>query len=96
MIELSPGKGVYIYESHITKAYSKQTATATARFLLSCFYNDEELIGKSLTGKNGKQCLGIQLPRHQADSPPANSPPRNDLATNVLATKRSLLATNHQ
>ena len=34
---------------------------------------------------------GIQLPRHQADSPP-----RNDLATNVLATKRSLLATNHQ
>lgn len=57
MIELSPGKGVYIYESHITKAYSKQTATATARFLLSCFYNDEELIGKSLTGKNGKQCL---------------------------------------
>ncbi|CAH3108045.1 unnamed protein product, partial [Pocillopora meandrina] len=48
---------VYIYESHITKAYSKQTATATARFLLSCFYNDEELIGKSLTGKNGKQCL---------------------------------------
>ena len=57
MIELSLGKGVYIYESHITKAYSKQTATATARFLLSCFYNDEELIGKSLTGKNGKQCL---------------------------------------
>lgn len=57
MIELSPGKGVYIYESHITKAYSKQTATATACFLLSCFYNDEELIGKSLTGKNGKQCL---------------------------------------
>lgn len=57
MIELSPGKGVYIYESHNTKAYSKQTATATARFLLSCFYNDEELIGKSLTGKNGKQCL---------------------------------------
>lgn len=57
MIELSPGKGVYIYESHITKAYSKQTATATARFLLSSFYNDEELIRKSLTGKNGKQCL---------------------------------------
>lgn len=58
MIELSPGKGVYVYESHITKAYSqKKTATATARFLLSCFYNEEELVGKSLTGKNGKQCL---------------------------------------
>ena len=66
MIELSPGKGVYIYESHITKAYSKQTATATARFLLSCFYNDEELIGKSLTGKNGLVHLGYSLPEGQA------------------------------
>ena len=43
-----------------------------------------------------KDGAGIQLPRHQVDSPPANSPPRNDLTTNVLATKRSLHATNHQ
>ena len=53
----------------------------------------------SLTGMKpsfGFCYIGIQLPRHQGDSPPANSPPRNDLATNVLATKRSLLATNHQ
>lgn len=57
MIELSPGRSVYVYESHITKAFSKKTATATARFLLSCFYRDEELIGKSLTGKNGKECM---------------------------------------
>lgn len=57
MIELSPGKRVYVYESHITKAFSKKTATATACFLLSCFYKDEELIGTSFTGKNGKQYL---------------------------------------
>ena len=55
MIELSPGQMVFVYESHITKAFSKKTATATGCFLLSCFYKDEELIGKSLTGK--KQAL---------------------------------------
>lgn len=57
MIELSPGKRVYIYEHHLTKAMSKKTATATACFLMSCFYKDDDLVGKSLTGKNGKQCL---------------------------------------
>ena len=50
--------------------------------------------GRMITKK--KAFVGIQLPRHQEDSPPANSPPRNDLDTNVLATKRSLPATNHQ
>lgn len=57
MIELSPGKSTYVYESHIIKASSKKTATATVCFLLSCFYKDSELIGTSLSGKNGKKCL---------------------------------------
>lgn len=61
MIELSPGQRVFVYESHITKAFSKKTATATACFLLSCFYKDEELIGKSLTGKNNKPCLDTDI-----------------------------------
>lgn len=61
MIELSPGRRVYVYESHITKAYSKKTATATACFLLSCFFKDDELIGKSLTGKNGKECMDADI-----------------------------------
>ena len=61
MIELSPGKRVYLFESHITKAYAKKTATATACFLLSCFYKDDELIGKSFRGKNGKQCLDADI-----------------------------------
>lgn len=53
MIELSPGKSVYIYESHLTKANAKKTATAC--FLLACFYTEDELVGRSLGGKNGKQ-----------------------------------------
>jgi len=57
IIELSPGKWVYVYESHITKAFSKKTAC----FLLSCLYQDGELIGKSLTGKNGKGCIDADI-----------------------------------
>ena len=54
MIEVSPGRCIYIYDSHLTKAYTKKPATATACFLLSCFYRDDELVGRSLGGKNGK------------------------------------------
>ena len=57
MIELSPGRCVYIYDSHLTKAYAKITAIATAWFLSSCFYRDDELVGRSLGGKNRKQCV---------------------------------------
>ena len=57
MIELSPGQGVYVYESLLTEAFSKKSATATGCFLLSGFFKDNKLIGKSLRGKNGKQCL---------------------------------------
>ena len=45
MIEVSLGRCIYIYDSHLTKAYAKKTATATACFLLSCFYRDDELVG---------------------------------------------------
>ena len=55
MIELSPGRSVYIYDCHLTKAYAKKAPTATACFLLSCFYSDDELVGRSLGGKNGKE-----------------------------------------
>ena len=61
MIELSPGRCIYIYDSHLTKAYTKKTATATACFLLSCFYRDDELVGRSLGGKNGKPCVGTDI-----------------------------------
>ncbi|XP_078375971.1 uncharacterized protein LOC144659419 [Oculina patagonica] len=57
MIELSPGRRVYVYDSHLTKAHSRKTPSATACFLISCFYKDTDLIGKSLTGRNGKECL---------------------------------------
>lgn len=47
MIELSPGKSVYTYESHLTKANAKKTATTTACFLLGCFYSEDELVGQT-------------------------------------------------
>ena len=61
MIELSLGRCIYIYDSHLTKAYAKKTATATACFLLSCFYRDDELVRRSLGGKNGKQCVNTDI-----------------------------------
>ena len=63
MIELSLGRCIYIYDSHLTKAYAKKTATATACFLLSCFYRDDELVRRSLGGKNGKQCVNTDILR---------------------------------
>ena len=47
---------MYTYESHLTKANAKKTAT-TACFLLGCFYTEDELVGRSLGGKNGKQAV---------------------------------------
>lgn len=61
MIELSSGRWVYIYESHLTKAHSRKTPSATDCFLMSCFYKDSDLIGKSLTGKNGKECIDTDI-----------------------------------
>ena len=61
MIELSLGRCIYIYDSHLTKAYAKKTATATACFLLSCFFRDDELVRRSLGGKNGKQCVDTDI-----------------------------------
>ena len=61
MTELSLGRCIYIYDSHLTKAYAKKTATATACFLLSCFHRDDELVGRSLGGKNGKQCVDTDI-----------------------------------
>lgn len=60
MIELCPGQGVYLYSNHLAKASSK-TATACARFLLSCFYSNEELLGSNLKGVNGKKKLDANI-----------------------------------
>ena len=39
----------------------KKKATATACFLVNCFYRDNELIGKSLTGKNNKPTVDADI-----------------------------------
>ena len=57
MIELSPGRGIYVYESLLTKAAAKTSPRSTALFLLSCFYRHEELMGKNLEETNGKTAL---------------------------------------
>jgi len=52
MVELCPVQGVYVYTNHLTKATSK-TPTACARFLLSCFYSNDELKECNLKGVDG-------------------------------------------
>ena len=55
VVELSKGRGVYLYVDHINTAKSKNSPTSAACFLLSCFYKNSELEGKNLTGANTKE-----------------------------------------
>ena len=61
MVELSKGRGVYLYEDHINTAKSKNSPTSAACFLLSCFYNNFELVGKNLTGANARGGLNADI-----------------------------------
>ena len=57
MFELSNGRGVYLMQDHINTARSKSTPTSSACFLLSCFYKNDELVGRNLTGANEKESV---------------------------------------
>ena len=57
MGELSKGRGVYLYEDNINTAKCKNSPTSAACFLLSCFYKNEELVKRNLTGANAKEAL---------------------------------------
>lgn len=61
MVELSKGRGVYLYEDHINTAKSKNSPTSAACFLLSCFYKNSELVGKNLTGANAREGLNADM-----------------------------------
>ena len=61
MVELSKGRGVYLYEDHINTAKSKNSPTSAACFLLSCFYKNSELVGKNLTGANAREGLNADI-----------------------------------
>ena len=58
MMELMPGSGVYVYAKDIRIASKKASGTAIARYLMSVFYTNHELVERgNLSGKNGKQGL---------------------------------------
>ena len=61
MVELSKGRGVYLYEDHINTAKSKDSPTSAACFLLSCFYKNSELAGKNLTRANAREGLNADI-----------------------------------
>lgn len=66
MVELSKGRGVYLYEDHISTAKSKSSPTSAACFLLGCFYKNSELVGKNLTGANSSDVVASILGKHIA------------------------------
>ncbi|XP_033725857.1 uncharacterized protein LOC117315671 [Pecten maximus] len=56
MVELLPGTGVYVYPKHITTAKRKQKGTQVARYLMSVFYTNTELVDcGNVTGCHGKK-----------------------------------------
>ena len=57
MVEISRGRGVFLYEDQLINAKSKSSSTSAACFLLSCFYKNEELVGRNLTGANEKESV---------------------------------------
>lgn len=61
MVELSKGRGVYLYEDHISTAKSKSSPTSAACFLLGCFYKNSELVGKNLTGANSREAVNSDV-----------------------------------
>ena len=61
MVELSKGRGVFLYEDHLNTAKSKTSPTSAACFLLSCFYKNFELVGKNLTGANAKESINADI-----------------------------------
>ena len=59
---LVPGLRIYVFQSHIDEAERKKTGTATARFLLSCFYTPSEIMeAGNLTGKNNRKGLDSDI-----------------------------------
>ncbi|KAL9977558.1 hypothetical protein ACROYT_G014975 [Oculina patagonica] len=61
MVELSKGRGVFLYEDHLSTAKSKNSPTSAACFLLSCFYKNSELVGRNLTGANARESINPDI-----------------------------------
>ncbi|XP_071090745.1 uncharacterized protein [Haliotis cracherodii] len=61
MLELSLGRGIYVFPLQIARAKNKVSSTACANYLLNCFYTTSELLGSNLTGVNNKKLLDPQI-----------------------------------
>ena len=57
MVELTPGSRVYVYCNILEQASRRSSGSGCAAFLLNSFYTNRELVGKNLTGANGKQSI---------------------------------------
>nr|XP_034334778.1 uncharacterized protein LOC117691949 [Crassostrea gigas] len=62
MMELMPNSGVFVYPKDIRLSGKKESGTAMARYLMSVFYTNEELVLRgNLMGTNGKNGLNRQI-----------------------------------
>lgn len=62
MVLLSTSQpSVFVYPSAIEQASRKQTATGCAAYLLNVFYTNEELVGRNLTGANGREAVNKEI-----------------------------------
>lgn len=62
MMELMPNSGVFVYPKDIRVSGKKESGTAMARYLMSVFYTNEELVLRgNLMGTNGKDGLNRQI-----------------------------------
>lgn len=57
-----PNSGVLVYPKYIRVSGKKESETAMARYLMSVFYTNEELVLRgNLMGTNGKDGLNRQI-----------------------------------
>lgn len=62
MMDLMPNSGVFVYPKYIRVSGKKESETAMARYLMSVFYTNEELVLRgNLMGTNGKDGLNRQI-----------------------------------
>lgn len=63
MMELMPNSGVFVYPKDTrVPSGKKESGTAMARYLMSVFYTNEELVLRgNLMGTNGKDGLNRQI-----------------------------------
>lgn len=61
MVELTPGSRVFVYPNYLEQASRKTSASGCAAYLLNSFYTNQELLGKNLTGRNGKASINPDI-----------------------------------